>query len=141
LRSELVKQGIYITTVCPGMMRTGSHVNAKFKGRYRSEQTWFSVLNSNPLLSANAVRAAEKILRASEYGRASLILTLSAKLMAVGARLAPELVSDVLATADTMLPESPLPTTTAKSGRRSRTLLSPSILTALSDRAVARNNE
>ncbi len=35
LRTELAKEGIYVTTVCPGLMRTGSHVNAQFKGKRR----------------------------------------------------------------------------------------------------------
>ena len=35
LRAELVKDGIYVTTVSPGLMRTGSHVNALFKGQHK----------------------------------------------------------------------------------------------------------
>ena len=37
LRAELVKDGIYVTTVSPGLMRTGSHVNALFKGQHKKE--------------------------------------------------------------------------------------------------------
>ncbi|HYY14176.1 MAG TPA: SDR family oxidoreductase, partial [Chthoniobacterales bacterium] len=33
LRAELACDNIFVTTVTPGLMRTGSHVNAKFKGR------------------------------------------------------------------------------------------------------------
>ncbi len=35
LRAELLKDGIVVTTVCPGLMRTGSPRNADFKGRHR----------------------------------------------------------------------------------------------------------
>src|SRR5918996_175858 len=35
MRTELAKDGIYVTTVCPGLMRTGSHFNALFKGQHR----------------------------------------------------------------------------------------------------------
>ena len=42
MRAELAREGIYITTVAPGMMRTGSHVNAKFKGNHAAEFAWFS---------------------------------------------------------------------------------------------------
>ena len=33
---------IYVTNVCPGMMRTGSPFNAWFKGRHRDEFAWFA---------------------------------------------------------------------------------------------------
>src|SRR5581483_6442659 len=32
LRSELAKDGIEVTTIVPGLMRTGSHQRASFKG-------------------------------------------------------------------------------------------------------------
>src|SRR6266496_2566016 len=37
LRAELARDNIYVTTVAPGLMRTGSHVNAKFKGNHDNE--------------------------------------------------------------------------------------------------------
>src|SRR5262249_49606137 len=37
LRAELAGEGIYVTTVCPGLMRTGSPRNALFKGKHRAE--------------------------------------------------------------------------------------------------------
>ena len=43
IRGELARHGIYVTTVCPRMMRTGSPFNAWFKGHYREEFTWFAV--------------------------------------------------------------------------------------------------
>jgi NAD(P)-dependent dehydrogenase (short-subunit alcohol dehydrogenase family) len=42
MRNELARDGILVTTVAPGMMRTGSHVNAKFKGEHAAEFAWFS---------------------------------------------------------------------------------------------------
>ena len=36
MRAELAKDGIYVTTVCPGLMRTGSPRNALFKGQHRA---------------------------------------------------------------------------------------------------------
>src|ERR1700693_1766104 len=32
IRAELARDNIFVTTVTPGMMRTGSHIHAKFKG-------------------------------------------------------------------------------------------------------------
>src|SRR5213595_1194423 len=40
LRAELARDNIHVTTVAPGMMRTGSHVNAKFKGQHNAEFSW-----------------------------------------------------------------------------------------------------
>ncbi len=34
IRAELARDNIQVTTVVPGLMRTGSHVNAKFKGKH-----------------------------------------------------------------------------------------------------------
>src|SRR6266550_1527092 len=34
IRAEFARDNIHVTTVAPGMMRTGSHVNAKFKGKH-----------------------------------------------------------------------------------------------------------
>jgi NAD(P)-dependent dehydrogenase (short-subunit alcohol dehydrogenase family) len=54
LRSELRRHNIHVTTVCPGLMRTGSAPNASFKGRHRDE--WFSIADSLPVASLNARR-------------------------------------------------------------------------------------
>ena len=55
LRSELANRGVYVTTVCPGLMRTGSHWHALFKGQHRKEAAWFSLSASAPL-AAKPVR-------------------------------------------------------------------------------------
>src|SRR5512145_3358087 len=48
LHAELAREGIRVTTVCPGLMRTGSTYNAKFKGRHRQEFGWFHVSDATP---------------------------------------------------------------------------------------------
>src|SRR5688500_3368518 len=58
LRAELQKDNIYVTTVCPGLMRTGSPRNAYFKGRHREEYAWFHVSDALPLTAMHARRAA-----------------------------------------------------------------------------------
>lgn len=50
LRAELASYGIVVTTICPGLMRTGSPYNAIFKGQHRAEYTWFSLSDSLPLI-------------------------------------------------------------------------------------------
>jgi hypothetical protein len=47
--AELRKDGVAVTTVCPGLMRTGSPRNANFKGRHREEYAWFSISDSLPV--------------------------------------------------------------------------------------------
>src|SRR5205085_5737710 len=60
LHAELTQQGIVVTTVCPGMMRTGSPRNAEFKGRHRAEYAWFSIGGSLPLISIDSHVAAKR---------------------------------------------------------------------------------
>ena len=69
LRSEVMKDGIVVTTVVPGLMRTGSPRNANFKGQNELEHAWFSIADSLPGLSMDADRAATQILDASEARR------------------------------------------------------------------------
>src|SRR5581483_3612910 len=104
LRSELAKDGVLVTTVAPGLMRTGSPRNASFKGRHREEYAWFSVGDSLPGLSMSAERAARQILAAARRGDAELTLSLPAKL-AVRFRAAfPELTARMLASVNRLLP-------------------------------------
>src|SRR5436305_9331110 len=72
LRAELARDNIKVTTVCPGLMRTGSHVNAKTKGVHDAEFAWFAVSASMPILSMSAERAARKIVAATRRGQPSL---------------------------------------------------------------------
>src|SRR4029434_5355216 len=66
LRTELAQDGIYVTTVSPGLMRTGSHVNALFKGQQRKEFALFSAANA--WISTSSTRAARQIVEACRYG-------------------------------------------------------------------------
>src|SRR5947208_13721765 len=72
IRAELARDNIHVTTVSPGMMRTGSHVNAKFKGKHDMEFAWFAASAGAPLIPMNADRAARKILDACRTGQPSL---------------------------------------------------------------------
>ena len=70
LRAELFSKHISVTTVAPGLLRTGSHKNAFFKGQHRKEFAWFSLGASNPIVSMDADRAAGQILEAVRSRRA-----------------------------------------------------------------------
>lgn len=58
LRVELKRERILVTTVCPGLMRTGSPRNALFRGKHKREYAWFAIADSLPLLSISAESAA-----------------------------------------------------------------------------------
>jgi NAD(P)-dependent dehydrogenase (short-subunit alcohol dehydrogenase family) len=82
LRAELAPDGIVVTTVVPGLMRTGSHVNAQFKGRREEESEWFGLSASLPLVSMNAERAARIIVQATQRGKAEQIISVPAAAIA-----------------------------------------------------------
>ncbi|MFO0852666.1 MAG: SDR family oxidoreductase [Gemmataceae bacterium] len=141
LRAELAPHGITVTTVCPGLMRTGSHLQAEFKGRHEEEYNWFATGNAIPGLSVSAEGAARQILAATARGDAELVITLPAKLAVIAQAVAPGLVADVLGLVNRyVLPEPGGVGPARVKGRDSRGRL-PDAVTTLSDRAAAANNE
>ena len=142
MRTELLKDGVAVTTVCPGLMRTGSPRNAGFKGKHREEYAWFSISDATPLLSVSAERAAREIVSASRNGRAELVISVPAKLAVIFDTMFPELTSDVFGLANKLLLPAPggIGTREAK-GKESTSAWSPSWLTTLNERAAVRNNE
>jgi NAD(P)-dependent dehydrogenase (short-subunit alcohol dehydrogenase family) len=141
LRQELVRNGIYVTTVLPGLMRTGSPPQALFKGQHRTEYALFSISDSLPLLTVSAERAARQILEATRDGRAELLISLPTKVAAAVSRLCPELTAELLTLTARVLPGAGGIGKRAVKGHQSMSVLSPSWLTQLSDRASMRNNE
>jgi NAD(P)-dependent dehydrogenase (short-subunit alcohol dehydrogenase family) len=141
LRAELLKDGIYVTTVCPGLMRTGSPSNADFKGQHEWEFAWFCTSGSLPLVSMDADRAARQIVEACRYGQAELILSLPAKAATLLHDLAPGAVTDALALGNRLLPGPGGIGTQRAKGRDSRPPWLPPWLTALTDRAAEQYNE
>lgn len=141
LHAELAKDGIVVTTVCPGLMRTGSPPNATFKGQHRAEYAWFSISDSLPLISMSAERAARRILRAIRRGEAEVVLSplgwIGAKISAV----VPSVTQTVLGMVNRLLPGTGGIGPAAALGKDSASAFSPSIATALSDAASERNNE
>jgi NAD(P)-dependent dehydrogenase (short-subunit alcohol dehydrogenase family) len=141
LRAELRKDGIFVTTVCPGLMRTGSPVNATFKGQHRAEFAWFSISDSLPLVTISAERAARQILTACKYGDAQAVLTWPAQLATAFHGLFPGATADLLGLVNAVLPGPGGIGTARAKGKDSTSEIAPSWLTALSDRAARRNNE
>jgi NAD(P)-dependent dehydrogenase (short-subunit alcohol dehydrogenase family) len=143
LRAELMRDGIRVTTVCPGLMRTGSSYNAWFKGHHRNEFTWFHLAASMPGLSINADRAARQIIEACRCGDAELIITPQARAAVLLNAACPGTLAAVMAMTNRLLP-GPInddDAREARSGWQSVSGIAPSIVTRLGDRASETNNE
>jgi len=105
MRAELSKYGIWVTSVYPGLMRTGSHVYADTKGNAGSEFAWFSFLASTPVIAINADRAARQIVEACRKGSPELVITPQAKMAVLTNAIAPGLVGRMSALVNRFLPK------------------------------------
>ena len=141
LHAELAKDGITVTTVTPGLMRTGSPRNALFKSQHRAEYTMFAISDSLPLLTTDAETAARKIINACARGDADLVLTVPAKLAVALHGLFPGLTAEVMGCVNRVLPGPGGIGQRSVRGYESETPLAPSWITALTERAARRNNE
>ncbi|MGK5545948.1 SDR family NAD(P)-dependent oxidoreductase [Streptomyces sp. URMC 127] len=144
LRAELAAEGISVTTVFPGLMRTGSHTAARFSGSPAKEYSWFAVAAGLPVLSMDAERAARAIVRAAEQRRPELVLTPAAKAAVRLHGMAPATVTRCLTLGARLLPgagEAPehnVPGNVAARSVRPRLVHR---LTRLNDRAAHRFNQ
>jgi NAD(P)-dependent dehydrogenase (short-subunit alcohol dehydrogenase family) len=140
--AELAGEGITVTTVCPGLMRTGSTYNARFKGRHRREFAWFHLADSVPGLSIDARRAARQIIEACRRGDPELIITPAARCAVMMNGMFPNVVARAMRVVNALLP-SPDPHTgiESRSGWQSMSPIAPSALSRMADRATSENNE
>ena len=106
LRAELAHEGVRVVTVVPGLMRTGSYLNAVFKGDTEAESAWFALGSTLPGVSMDAERAARQIVRAAKRGDAEAILSVPAWLLARFQALFPGTTADILARVARLLPEA-----------------------------------
>jgi NAD(P)-dependent dehydrogenase (short-subunit alcohol dehydrogenase family) len=144
LRAELAPHGIGVLTVVPGLMRTGSYVQAEFKGRQDRELAWFGVSANTPGLSMSAERAAAKIVDCVRRGRSECILTLPAQVLARVHGAFPELSGAVLSLAGRILPGASAGSGEAISGREAEQRLNSRLFraaTTLGRTAGARMHE
>jgi len=141
LRAELARDNIHVTTVTPGMMRTGSHVNARFKGKHDIEFAWFAASAAAPLISMNAERAARKILAACRRGQPSLTLTFAARTAILGNALFPNITGYMMKLINGFLPGAGKDEANQSRAGSELRRLTPEWLTRLGDRASMQNNE
>ena len=112
LHIELRHQGVRVTTVCPGLMRTGGEEHAHFRGQQEKEAAWFKFSAKTPGISASVEYSARKIYNAVQAGRAEITITPQAWLAARIVGLAPEtsqflasLANEYILPAPTALPD------------------------------------
>ncbi|WP_432161180.1 SDR family NAD(P)-dependent oxidoreductase [Streptomyces sp. NRRL F-5630] len=106
LRAETTADGVSVTAVHPGLMRTGSHRQAEFGGDTGAEFGWFSAAAGAPLLSMDAERAARRIVAAVARRRARLVLTPAAKAAQLAHGIAPGLTTRASAWGARLLPSA-----------------------------------
>ena len=142
VRAELAPHGIRVTTACPGLMRTGSPINAQVKGQHEAEYAWFAIADSLPGFSTSAEHAANQIISACAHGDPQLTISLPARAMVLGEALAPALVARMMEMATRLLPGPGGPEgDQSRRGRDSESRWAPSVATTLTDRAAILNNE
>ena len=142
-RAELRQHGVTVTTVCPGLLRTGSPAHAEVKGQHKKEFAWFSIADALPGLTMSAEQAARQIWNACRRGDGEIILSLPAKFLAAFHGLLPGTTTDILSWMNRALPatgESPAANVRRK-GYESESTITRSSLTALTREAAAKNNE
>ena len=141
LRAELARSGIRVTTVCPGLMRTGSPRHAFFKGNARAEYAWFILGDSLPGASISSRRAARKIVAACRRGDAELIVGAQANLAIKARTMFPEVFAVALDWTNRLLPRPPSGDGHRVTGAEVESPVTRSPLTWLTRRAEARNNQ
>ena len=142
LRDELAKDNVLVTTVAPGLMRTGSPFNAWFKGRHREEFAWFTVSDSLPVVTVDSARAAQQIVDACRCGDAELVVGWPAKLAVFVSALSPSTIALAMRLTNRLLPGvTDASGDHAHSGWQSLSPWAPSRLTKSTERAAIENNQ
>jgi short-subunit dehydrogenase len=107
LRAELAPKGIHVTTVNPGIMRTGSHIQARYTGNREEEYRWFASAASFPGIATDATSAAKTVVNGILRRSAEISIGLPAIAAARLSNLAPELTAGLLSLAAGFLPDPP----------------------------------
>ena len=104
IRAELARDNIFVTTVTPGLMRTGSQIHAKFKGDHSAEYKWFDWSRKIPLASISVERAARKVLKACRRGKPNLVMPWPAYFIIAANALFPNLTARVMKVVNRSMP-------------------------------------
>ncbi len=105
LHAEMRSKGIHVLTVCPGLMRTGSHVNALFTGNAEREYRWFSMGATTPGLAASARHAARRIVRAVLERETEIFITPQAAIAGRLSQVSPGVTATAMSLVNRILPD------------------------------------
>ncbi len=141
VRAEVAASGVRLTSVIPGLMRTGSPDHAIFKGRHRAEYAWFTLSDVTPLLSVSVDEAARRIMRATRAGQATLVIGLTARAAMLVNAILPHTTAAALALAARLLPPPGGIGTERRSGSASHSVWTDNLLTLANRRAMDATNE
>lgn len=139
-RNELAKDGVKVTSVFPGLMRSGSHVHATFKGNHSAEFGWFALGSATPLTSISVERAARHILEACRAGAPQILVGWQAKIAVLAHTLFPNIAGANAASIAHVMPAATADSETLP-GSEARGAFPPRFVTSLPDAASLRNNE
>ncbi|WP_370747604.1 SDR family NAD(P)-dependent oxidoreductase [Streptomyces sp. MnatMP-M17] len=106
LHAEAARDGVSVTAVHPGLMRTGSHLHATFGGDQVGEFAWFSAIAGAPVVSMGARRAADRIVTGVQRRRIRIVLTPTARAASLAHGLAPALTTRMTTLAARGLPDA-----------------------------------
>ncbi|HEX2656745.1 MAG TPA: SDR family NAD(P)-dependent oxidoreductase [Polyangia bacterium] len=104
LHAELARDGVSVTTVIPGLMRTGSEAFAE--PRTAGDKAWFSVAARLPGLSMNPRHAARRIVAALARRDTEVVLGPPAKLLKLFHTVFPSLSQALLGFTNRFLPQA-----------------------------------
>lgn len=140
LHAELRAKGIHVLTVCPGLMRTGSHLNVLFSGDAPREYRWFSLLANLPGVSATAQGAAHKIVNAVISRATEISIAPQAVVASRVSQVLPELTACLASATSRLLPNSGVNDSAVRRGGEVRDLeLKPA--SKIGSRAAQRYNQ
>jgi NAD(P)-dependent dehydrogenase (short-subunit alcohol dehydrogenase family) len=109
LRAELADAGISVTSIVPGLMRTGSYLNATYSGDAAGREAQyrlFAPLSSLPVLTGSAEAAARAYVSAVRRGDAEVLYPPIYGLVARAHGVAPATTMWAMSVADRLVAES-----------------------------------
>lgn len=107
IRAELANDGVFLSTICPWLMRTGGARHAVMTGKSDQVYAWFIAGAVLPLVTQDPDRAARHILDAARAGRAEVILTTQGKLLLKFKNAFPELTFGAMRAIERFMPSAP----------------------------------
>ena len=141
LTAEVAKDGIKVTTVVPGVMRTGGHTNAFYKGQHKVEYALFSIMSSWPFFSIPAEQAAREVVQAVKTGEKEITPAAHANILARMNGIMPGTTATIMGLTNYLLPGPGPNGQQRKRGKQSESAISQSFLTEPARDAAEENLE